>query len=203
MEEAKNAILRNIYELMQKKSHLLLAIDGRCGSGKSTTGDELVNLLHKAFPDLPPPNLIHMDHFYLQLSQRTPERLAEPGGNVDYERFLKEVMIPLKNQEPFSYYPFDHLTMGFSDECININIHPINIIEGSYSCHPMLIEYYILKVFLTIDKDEQMRRIVKRNGEERAKMFEERWIPLEEKYFKAYDVQKKCDLIFKSVYKSI
>lgn len=35
--------------------------------------------------------LSHMDDFYLQGRQRTYERLNEVGGNVDYERFAKEV----------------------------------------------------------------------------------------------------------------
>ena len=32
-----------------------------------------------------------MDDFYLQEYQRTQERYNEPGGNVDRERFKKEV----------------------------------------------------------------------------------------------------------------
>ena len=32
-----------------------------------------------------------MDDYFLQPYQRTEERLAEPGGNVDYERFKEEI----------------------------------------------------------------------------------------------------------------
>ena len=39
--------------------------------------------------------------------KRTPERFAEVGGNVDYERFQEEVLLPLKNGKAFSYRPFD------------------------------------------------------------------------------------------------
>ena len=63
---------------------LLIAIDGKCGSGKTTLGFYLKRQFDA--------NLFHMDDFFLQDSQRTEERLAETGGNVDYERFREEVL---------------------------------------------------------------------------------------------------------------
>ena len=39
--------------------------------------------------------VIHMDDFFLQPQMRTPGRLSEPGGNVDYKRFCLEVIDPL------------------------------------------------------------------------------------------------------------
>ena len=70
----------------------------------------------------------------------------------------------------------------------------LTIVEGSYSCHPALWEHYDLRVFLTIDPENQMRRIEKRNGPEKAVMFAQRWIPLEELYFRAFDLQARCDI---------
>ena len=66
---------------------LLVAIDGRCASGKSTLAKDLQKQLDC--------NVIHMDDFYLQPHQRTTKRLREPGGNVDYERFETEVLQPM------------------------------------------------------------------------------------------------------------
>ena len=34
-----------------------------------------------------------MDDFFLRPEQRRPERFAEPGGNVDRERFAAEVLV--------------------------------------------------------------------------------------------------------------
>lgn len=59
----------------------------------------------------------------------------------------------------------------------------MTIIEGSYACHPRLRRSYDLRIFLTVDRQEQLERIRKRNGEEREEMFERIWIPLEERYF--------------------
>ena len=36
-------------------------------------------------------NLFHMDDFFLRMEQRTPDRMKETGGNVDYERFYETV----------------------------------------------------------------------------------------------------------------
>ena len=58
---------------------ILVAIDGRCGSGKTTLGEYLKGQLDC--------NLFHMDDFFLRMEQRTPDRMKETGGNVDYERF--------------------------------------------------------------------------------------------------------------------
>ncbi|MDO4484631.1 MAG: hypothetical protein Q4C54_09470 [Clostridia bacterium] len=47
----------------------------------------------------------------------------------------------------------------------------------------MLADTYDLKYFLRIPYSLQQERILRRNGEQGLKMFESRWIPLEEKYF--------------------
>ena len=70
----------------------------------------------------------------------------------------------------------------------------LTVVEGSYSCHPDLWSRYDLRVFLTVDPREQLRRIEVRNGPEKAQQFRDRWIPLEELYFRAFDVESRCDL---------
>lgn len=190
MKEMKN-LAQNIADIItereQEKSHLLIAIDGRCASGKTTLSAELQNML--------PCNVIHMDHFFLRPEQRTPQRLSTAGENVDHERFLSEVLIPLKNGEKVSYCPFDCKTMSFGSQ-IELDKRKINIIEGSYSCHNALFEHYDFRIFLNVSPEEQMRRIILRDGNEKAKIFLSKWIPLEEKYFKTFNVAERCDYNF-------
>ena len=66
----------------------LLALDGRCASGKTTMAERLQNVL--------PCNVIHMDDFYLPFSQRAAERMAEPGGHIWVERLRTEALEPLR-----------------------------------------------------------------------------------------------------------
>jgi hypothetical protein len=138
-----------------------------------------------------------MDDFYLRPEQRTPERYAEPGGNVDYERFLEDVLVPVRDGIEFSYRPFDCRIWNLG-ETVQVSPHALNIVEGSYSFHPLLREFYDYKIFLDIGKEEQMRRIVRRNGEEKALEFRDRWIPLEELYFAKYNLHELCDYFWRT-----
>ena len=78
-------ILTRIAQL-PKKPRLLITIDGPCGSGKSTLADALSAALNAP--------IVRMDDFFLPHALKTPQRLAIPGGNVDLERLMQEVIIP-------------------------------------------------------------------------------------------------------------
>ena len=171
------------------KERIIIAIDGRCASGKTTLAKELSQMLTC--------NVIHMDDFFLRPEQRTSERLSIPGENVDHERFLSDVLLPLEGGKAFAFRPFSCNNCSLGDP-IKVTPKGINIIEGSYSCHPSLWEHYDLRIFLTVSPEEQFKRIVKRNGEQNAEVFRTRWIPLEEKYFTAFDIAKRCDIVLKN-----
>lgn len=68
-------------------NRLLVALEGGSASGKTT----LAALLEAVYGC----SVFHMDDFFLRPEQRTPERYAQPGGNVDRERFWQEVLEPL------------------------------------------------------------------------------------------------------------
>lgn len=169
-----------------KEPHHIIALDGRCGSGKSTFGKLL-----SEFYDCP---LIHMDDFYLPIAMRTKERLQEPGGNVYYERFLEEVGKPLQQHQPLHYGIFDCAIMDIS-HYQDVPPAKTYIIEGSYAFHPTLVDLYDYKIFVTISAAKQQQRILERNGQEGLKSFNERWIPLEEHYFKQRKPEKLADFI--------
>lgn len=181
VQEYIDALVNN-----SNKLQIIVAIDGRCASGKTT----LATYLGENYEC----NIFHMDDFFLPPSKRTQERLEEPGGNVDYERFLNEVLKPLKTNKEFEYSLYNCKTQSMGEH-IYVTPSRLVIIEGAYSCRPELIEYYDLKIFMTIDEKEQKKRISQRNGEEAAKIFESKWIPYEEKYFKAFNIKEKCDVI--------
>lgn len=168
----------------------IIAIDGKCGSGKSTIGNYLAARYNTA--------LIHMDDFYLPLKLRTKTRLTVPGGNVHYERFFDEVISKLQSKEPFSYKYFDCRTMSYG-ESIRIRPKDITIIEGSYSHHPYFGEYADLKVFMTVPEDIQKKRILTRHDADKLKEFEKRWIPLENRYFEFYNIEENADMVINNI----
>lgn len=168
---------------------LLIALDGRCAAGKSTLAAAL-----QAETDC---NVVSMDHFFLRPEQRTAARLAEPGGNVDRERFREEVLLPLSTGEEISYRPYNCHRQEL-DAPIRLKPGPLAVVEGAYSCHPALWDFYDLRVFLTVSPDEQLRRLRSRNGPDGAAAFQNRWIPLEEKYFAAFRIQERCRFCFET-----
>ena len=182
-------VAKIITDATNGKRRFTVAIDGRCASGKTTLARALERRVGCA--------VIHMDHFFLRPEQRTSERLATAGGNVDRERMLEEVLAPLSRGDSVTYRPFDCGSMTLGSP-IAIPDAQIYIVEGSYSCHPALRDCYDLKIFLTVSPEEQMRRIIIRNGERAAEVFLSRWIPLEEKYFSELSVASACDHIFET-----
>lgn len=179
-------IISKIEELKQQKKRVIVAVDGRCASGKTT--------LSKLLEDRLSCNVIHMDSFFLQPHQRTEQRISVPGENVDHERFLSEVLIPLRSGKSFSYREYFCYSGEFS-EPIFVCENDVTVIEGSYSCHSSLWDSYDLRIFVTTDKETQLSRIIERDGESYSKVFESKWIPLEEKYFSAYGIMQRCDIV--------
>ena len=186
LQEKLQTIQREVSHILEKKERMIVAIDGRCASGKTTLAAALSE--RYGYP------VVHMDDFFLRPEQRTAERLATPGENVDHERFLTEVLKPLHSGEMVSYRPFSCRTMTIGDP-IALPRAAVTVVEGSYACHPLLRDLYDLRVFLDVDSATQMERILCRNGPEKAEEFRRKWIPLEELYFSELDVAVHCDLI--------
>ena len=177
-------ICERVNVLLQRQSVVLIAIDGSCTAGKTT----LANELKKRYDC----NVFHMDDFFLRPQQKTPERLAEPGGNVDYERFREEVLLPLQTGMPFSYCPYDCST-GDLKAPVPVIPKKLNIIEGTYSVHPYFGNVYDLKVFLQVSEEVRRQRILQRPAFLHKRFFEQ-WIPMEQQYFVHFSIADGSDL---------
>ena len=183
--EGSGSVIGRMERLLTEGRCAFVAIDGPCASGKTMFAARL----HDRFGG----NVLHMDDFFLRPEQRTPERFAEPGGNVDRERFEAEVLKPLAAGEPVRYRPWDCRTGDFATSRI-IEPAPLTVVEGSYSMHPALRGYYDLMICLAIDPTEQLRRLEARNPRMLRRFIDE-WIPLENRYFELTDTQEGADLL--------
>ncbi len=179
-------ILEKAKEYRNGDRPCIIAIDGRAAAGKTTLADCLQTVLDA--------DVIHMDDFFLPPILRTDERLNEPGGNIHYERFAEEVLPHLSERKPFSYRVFDCSIMDFGG-VRGISNKQFCIVEGSYSHHPKFGKYAAITVFCEIAPEEQIERIRKRNGEKMLQMFQNRWIPMEEKYFEAFAIKDSANII--------
>jgi len=185
-EPPVKAVLEALRRLRESRGQVLVALDGRCAAGKTTLAARLRELCGC--------DVIHMDHFFLRPEQRSPARYETPGGNIDHERFLEEVLLPLSRSQPALYHPFDCGTQDFGPP-LRVPPGPFLLMEGSYACHPTLRDFYDLHIFLDIDPEMQKQRILTRNIPAVAERFFSEWIPLEERYFSALEIRGHCQLV--------
>ena len=158
----------------QPTKPLVLALDGRCGSGKTT----LANTLARQFPAS---ITLHTDDFYLPPAQRIRGWEKTPCANMDLARLRDEALRPAYEGQAVQYRAYS-CREGAYLPARELAAQPLVILEGSYSHHPLLTGYETLRVFLTCAKEEQTRRLQAREGERYAN-FAARWVPLEEGYF--------------------
>lgn len=179
-------LLTAIDRALSRQERVTLAVEGRAAAGKSTLAAWLGELYDAS--------VFHADDFFLRPEQRTEARFAQPGGNLDRERLEAEVLRPLSRGEPAVFRPFDCHTMSLR-ETVAVSPRRLNIVEGSYSFHPKLAYCYDLSVFLDVTPATQRRRLLARNGQAGSARFFERWIPLEEAYFRETDARQRCGIV--------
>ena len=176
---------QHIRQLLAEQDRVIVAIDGSCTSGKSTLTAQLTEIFDC--------NVFQMDDFFLRPEQRTPQRFEQTGGNIDYERFLEEVLLPLQRGSAFSYRPFDCSTFTLA-EPVTVSPKKLTIVEGSYSLHPYFGDAYDLKILLTVNPGTQRQRILERPAFLQERFFS-LWIPMENRYLEEFRISDKADLV--------
>ena len=181
-------LVENITRLLsiQPERPVLVALDGRCGSGKTTLAAQLARQFPKSLT-------VHTDDFYLPPAQRVAGWEHLPCANMDLERLRTELLAPARAGQTISYRAYSCQEGSYLPEQL-LAPQPLVIVEGSYSCHPALADCYDWKAFVTCSKAEQTRRLLAREGE-RYPNFAARWIPLEEGYFAKYHIEETADII--------
>ena len=165
---------------------VIVAIEGGSANGKTTLAETLRTLYGC--------DVFHTDDFFLRPEQRTAQRLAEVGGNLDRERFFDEVVTPLTRREAVRYRPFNCATQAL-EPAVTVMPKGLTVVEGAYSMHPAFGHYYDLAVFLDVPADIQRERILKRNSPQLARRFFDEWIPMEHAYFDGMKIRDRADIV--------
>lgn len=174
---------------MAQNPRTIVALDGPCASGKSTIGTLLSQLY-----DCP---LVHMDDFFLPQKQKTPARLSQAGGNIDAERFLSQVLLPVSQGTSAQYQPYRCHTDDFG-EWLEVPPSALTIIEGVYALRPDLQPYYSICCYIDAPWSVRRERLLKRCGEGGLARFEALWIPLEQQYFETFQIESQCSIKIKA-----
>ena len=184
MEDILRNIRLHIQTLCKEKEQVLIAIDGRCGAGKTTLADRLQQTIEC--------NVIHMDDFFLPKERKTPERLRIPGGNIDSERFFSEVYEHL-HDDCIVYNVFDCGLQKLSQR-ISLKRKSLLIVEGVYSLLPIFRDKYDIKIFADTNSLSQKERILRKGGTTLYERYVSEWLPLEEIYFRVLNPSSICDI---------
>lgn len=177
-------LYRKVQALAESGRTAIVAVDGRCGSGKTALG----TALGRAF-GCP---VVHADDYYLPFARRPQDWQTTPAANMDFARLRAEVLDPLRAGRDGVYRAYDCHADCF-DAGTPLPAGRLLVLEGSYSHHPAL-GGYDLTVFLTCPPACQEQRLRTREGEH-YEMFRSRWVPLEEGYFSAFDIGNKADCV--------
>ncbi len=172
----------------EKKRPLLFALDGMAASGKSTLAGQLAATLSSP--------LIHMDDFFLPAARRKEGKQVIPAANIDLCRFQEEVLLPLEKGQAFTFQRFDCRLQTLVEER-SIAASDLYIIEGSYALHPQLVDHWDLTAFAVVSPELQWARLQRRcvGDPEWLRDFQERWLPMERAYEKAFSLREKADFL--------
>ena len=186
--EAFLQIIEITKSLLRENGSVFIAIDGRAASGKTTFAAKIKGELEsKGIPV----RVFHADDYFLPAGMRTPERLAEPGGNVDRERLKAEIIDHARGDVRMRRFDCAAMEMG---EAVSVPFCPVTVLEGSYSQHPFFGDVFDLRVFLTVPPDVQKDRIAARD-KSKLEAFLTRWTPMEEAYFSAFGIPDRSDFL--------
>ena len=134
-----------IADRLARQPAVLVALDGRCGSGKTTLAAQLTERFPQSIT-------VHTDDFYLPPSRRVTGWESIPCANMDIQRLRDEVVAPARAGQAFSYQAYSCREGAYLPPR-PLGPAPLVIVEGSYSHHPSLVPYYDIRIFVTCSPD--------------------------------------------------
>lgn len=177
---------------LSTNSLFIVGIDGCGGAGKSRLATEVRVALASRGRDV---SVVPMDDFYLPSALRTGTlALNSIGSAFDWQRLRDEVLAPLTAGQPGRYQRYDWPSDALADWR---DVPPgIVIVEGVYSTRLELEEFYDLTVWVECPRPVRLARGIERDGEAARRIWEEEWMPAEDRYVNEQSPHTRADLIY-------
>ena len=173
----KKFLLSNYIEQLKKEltndnDIIIVAMEGRCCSGKSTLSDLI-----------PDATIIHADDFFSN------------STSLDFNR-IRNLLSNLKANQSITYEVYNCMTNFYYNKTID-NVKNIVVLEGVYSYHEALRDLVDKVIFVNSIPELQMQRLQDRckHNKELLDKFINLWMPREEEYYNSYDFITNSDLI--------
>ncbi len=165
----------------------LVAIDGLGGSGKSTLTHEIVKLDSKI-------KILESDHFPC-LPEEHPYHPAGAQTRVNLGRFQHEALIPLTQGRTAMYENTFWWSTDQKPHAYEIAPGEIVLVEGCYSFHSSLRDYYDYSIWVECSEEEALSRAIKRDGEDGAEIWKQVHAPNERNYAAKQKPMEHVDMI--------
>lgn len=178
-------LVKKITDTPRKHKTFIIGIDGFGGSGKST----LARLLKEHFGNV---TIVGMDNFYHPSLKR-----------ADYQRVLKQVLLPLTSATPASYQRYDWKTDTLA-EWHPVEVGGMVIIEGVYSTNNEMKDLYDFKIWVECPQEVASERGIARdlqrdNTKTRDEWLRDKWtndwMPREKEYATRHNPKQYADYI--------
>ena len=176
--------------LPRRQRTLLVGIDGRGGSGKSTFARHLEQADNGV-------TVVEFDDFYRPLEERealAAQRQREVGASFDWRRVREQVLAPLCMDEEARYQRYDWPTDTLA-EWHSVPVGGVVLVEGNYSTRSELFAYYDYTVWIEAPHDLRLERGLQRGGANTLDRWLTEWMPEEERYLAAEDPISRVHLV--------
>ncbi len=183
-------IINCLKMLQHQKTHLLVAIDGLGGAGKST----LARLLKEQLKTLEwIVAVVKHDDFYLPSHQRENQQAKVIGRDFEWERLRDQVLTPIREGRSAHYQRYDWETDVLA-EWRAISAPDVVLVEGVYTMRRELAHLYDLKIWVECPRAIRLARGIARDGQKSRTIWEQDWMPKEDDYVKTHLPHERADL---------
>ena len=177
---------------------LVVAIDGRSGTGKSTLASRVAKETDAAV-------VLLDDFFAASIPNADWDRMSveERGANVfDWGRIRSEAIMPLLAGKAARWHPFDFEsgqradgTYGMKTKAKEVEPASVIVVDGAYSAGPQLTDLVGLTVLVELSEEERWARLARREEAEFLAQWHARWTAVEDFYFSNVRSRSSFDLI--------
>ncbi len=181
-----NEMLALLRGMQRRQRTLLVGIDGRGASGKST----FARALESGADDIV---VVEFDDFYRPSIERQARTNTEIGGSFDWRRLRNQVLAPLSRDEAGEYQRYDWASDNLA-EWHSVPVGGIVLVEGNYSTRAELIRFYDYTIWIDAPRDLRLARGVGRGGDDTRDRWLTEWMPEEDCYVEAEDPAGRVDL---------